>query len=84
MTQELKTGIKDFVTNYVKSATAKEEVSSTANLATDLGLDSLDAVELIMECEKEYNIAIPDEEAEKLNTIDEITEFVYSNVLKNG
>lgn len=84
MTQELKTGIKDFITNYVKSATGKEEVSSTANLATDLGLDSLDAVELIMECEKEYNIAIPDEDAEKLNTIDEITEFVYSNVLKNG
>ena len=44
----------------------ENEVTNQASFSNDLGADSLDTVELIMEFEKEFNIAIPDEEAEKI------------------
>ena len=48
----------------------------TDHLMNDLGMDSLDAVECIMEVEKEFNIAIPDEEAEKVQTVQELVDVV--------
>ena len=45
------------------------EVNPEASFTNDLGADSLDTVELIMEFEKEFNIAIPDDQAEKINTV---------------
>ncbi len=47
------------------------EVVDTANFTNDLGADSLDTVELIMEFEKEFSISIPDEEAQKISTVGE-------------
>ena len=47
----------------------ESEVTNNASFANDLGADSLDTVELIMEFEKEFNISIPDEEAEKITTV---------------
>ena len=47
----------------------EKEVTPTASFTNDLGADSLDTVELIMEFEKEFNIAIPDEQAEKIGTV---------------
>ena len=47
------------------------EVTTEASFTNDLGADSLDTVELIMEFEKEFNIAIPDDQAEKISTVDE-------------
>lgn len=45
------------------------EVTPNASFTNDLGADSLDTVELIMEFEKEFGISIPDEEAEKISTV---------------
>ncbi|MDR1654222.1 MAG: acyl carrier protein [Prevotellaceae bacterium] len=45
------------------------DVTPNANFTSDLGADSLDTVELIMEFEKEFAISIPDEEAEKISTV---------------
>ena len=45
------------------------EVTPEASFTNDLGADSLDTVELIMEFEKEFDISIPDEEAEKIQTV---------------
>lgn len=47
----------------------ESEVTPEANFTNDLGADSLDTVELIMEFEKEFEISIPDEEAEKIGTV---------------
>ncbi|VBB47416.1 acyl carrier protein (ACP) [uncultured Paludibacter sp.] len=47
----------------------ESEVVETANFTNDLGADSLDTVELIMEFEKEFGVSIPDEEAQKIATV---------------
>lgn len=49
----------------------EEEVVPSASLVDDLGADSLDQVELIMAAEEEFNIEVPDEDAEKLRTVGE-------------
>jgi acyl carrier protein len=58
--------VKKIIVN--KLGVQESEVTSSASFSDDLGADSLDAVELIMEFEKEFNISIPDEQAETLNT----------------
>ena len=55
------------------------EVTSEANFTNDLGADSLDTVELIMEFEKEFNIAIPDDQAEKITTVGQAVEYIEKN-----
>jgi len=52
------------------------DVTTEANFINDLGADSLDTVELIMELEKEFDISIPDEEAEKIQTVGEAVSYV--------
>lgn len=52
------------------------EVTKEASFTNDLGADSLDTVELIMEFEKEFDISIPDEEAEKIGTVGQAIEFL--------
>ena len=54
------------------------EVTTTASFTDDLGADSLDTVELIMEFEKEFNIQIPDDKAEKITTVGEAVSFIES------
>jgi acyl carrier protein len=55
------------------------EVTPEASFNNDLGADSLDTVELIMEFEKEFSIAIPDEEAEKIATVGDAVTYISSN-----
>jgi acyl carrier protein len=57
----------------------ENEVTPEASFTNDLGADSLDTVELIMEFEKEFNIAIPDEEAEKIGTVGDAMKYIESN-----
>ena len=57
---------------------SKEEVTMEADLASDLGADSLDAVELIMAIEDEFDITIDDEVAQSFKTIKEIVDFIES------
>lgn len=58
----------------------EKEVTPQASFTNDLGADSLDTVELIMEFEKEFNIAIPDDQAEKINTVGEAIAYIETNV----
>ena len=53
------------------------EVTLEASFTNDLGADSLDTVELIMEFEKEFNIAIPDDQAENIATVGEAVKIHY-------
>ncbi len=55
------------------------EVTDEASFTNDLGADSLDTVELIMEFEKEFNIAIPDDQAEKISTVGQAIEYINAN-----
>lgn len=53
-----------------------EEVTPEASFIEDLGADSLDIVELIMALEEEYDIEIPDEDAEKIQTVKDVTSYI--------
>lgn len=55
------------------------EVTPEASFTNDLGADSLDTVELIMEFEKEFNIAIPDDQAENIGTVGEAISYIEEN-----
>ncbi|MCD6366682.1 MAG: acyl carrier protein [Bacteroidales bacterium] len=57
----------------------ENEVTNEASFANDLGADSLDTVELIMEFEKEFNIAIPDDQAEKIGTVGQAVGYIADN-----
>ncbi len=57
----------------------EKEVTPTASFTNDLGADSLDTVELIMEFEKEFNIAIPDDQAEKIATVGDAIAYIEAN-----
>ena len=54
------------------------EAVPTASFTNDLGADSLDTVELIMEFEKEFEISIPDEDAEKITTVGDAISYIES------
>ena len=54
----------------------ESEVTPTASFTDDLGADSLDTVELIMEFEKEFDIQIPDDKAEKITTVGDAVSFI--------
>lgn len=55
------------------------EVTETASFTNDLGADSLDTVELIMEFEKEFGISIPDDQAEKIQTVGDAIAYIEAN-----
>lgn len=55
------------------------EVTPEASFANDLGADSLDTVELIMEFEKEFKISIPDDQAEKISTVGDAIAYIEAN-----
>ncbi|PCJ24702.1 MAG: acyl carrier protein [Flavobacteriales bacterium] len=57
----------------------ENEVTMEASFTNDLGADSLDTVELIMEFEKEFNIAIPDDQAEKIATVGDAVKYITDN-----
>jgi acyl carrier protein len=58
----------------------ENEVTPEASFTNDLGADSLDTVELIMEFEKEFNIGIPDDQAESISTVGEAIKYIEDNV----
>ena len=57
-----------------------DEITMEASFVDDLGADSLDIVELIMALESEYDIEIPDEEAEKIATVGDVVEYIREHV----
>lgn len=62
----------------------KAKVTLSANFANDLGADSLDTVELVMAIEEEFSIEIPDEDAEKIATLDQAIRFIEQAVGNTG
>lgn len=56
-----------------------EEVTSSASFVDDLGADSLDTVELVMALEEEFETEIPDEQAEKITTVQEAIDYVTAH-----
>ncbi len=58
----------------------ESEVTNEANFTNDLGADSLDTVELIMEFEKEFNVSIPDDQAENIQTVGQAITYLEENV----
>jgi len=63
-----------------KLGVEESEVSAEASFTNDLGADSLDTVELIMEFEKEFNISIPDDQAENIATVGQAISYLEENV----
>jgi acyl carrier protein len=57
----------------------KNEITRDTNFANDLNADSLDTVELVMEFEDEFDTSIPDEDAEKIQTVGQAIEYIAAN-----
>ena len=57
----------------------EDEVTETASFTEDLGADSLDIVELVMAFEEEFNIEIPDEDAEKISRVKDAVDYIQKN-----
>lgn len=78
--------VKQQIYEKVKAVVAKQlevdasEVTINANFANNLGADSLDAVELIMAIEEEFDIEIPDEAAENIETVQQAVDYIYKKV----
>ena len=58
----------------------KDKIASDASFVDDLGADSLDTVELVMALEEEFDCEIPDEDAEKITTVQQAIDYVNSNL----
>ena len=69
--------VKDIIVD--KLSVDESEVTEAAEFSKDLGADSLDTVELIMEFEKAFGISIPDDQAEKISTVGDAIKYIEEN-----
>jgi len=69
--------IKELLANQLGAD--EESMTMDTNIATDLGADSLDVVELLSELQDEFDVEIPDEEIENIRTIGDLTEYIQNN-----
>ena len=76
--EDLHSKIKAVVVD--KLGVKEEQVTDDSNFADDLGADSLDLVELVMALEDEFDIEIPDEDAEKLKTMKLVREYIQAKI----
>jgi len=74
MAQDTEAKVKSIIVD--KLGVDESEVVNEANFTNDLGADSLDTVELIMEFEKEFDVSIPDEDAENIATVGDAVEYL--------
>lgn len=74
---EIAERVKNIVVN--KLGFEPEKVTPEAAFITDLGADSLDTVELMMDFEKEFGLSIPDEDAEKIKTVGDAISYVEAH-----
>ena len=74
---------QETITNILvdKLGLASTEVTPDANFVKDLGIDSLDYAELVMEFEQSFDIRIPDEDAEQMQTITQAVKYIDTKVL---
>jgi acyl carrier protein len=71
---DIEAKVKEIIMN--KLGVDEGQVTSTASFTNDLGADSLDTVELVMEFEKAFNLQIPDEDAEKISTVGDAVKYI--------
>lgn len=69
--------VKDIVCEQMGAS--REKITETTSFVNDLGADSLDTVELVMEFEEKFDINIPDEDAEKIQTVGDAIQYISSN-----
>ena len=74
MANELEPKVKSIIVE--KLGVDESEITRDASFTDDLGADSLDTVELIMEFEKEFDVTIPDEDAEKIATVGDSIDYL--------
>ncbi len=74
--EKMKTKIIELLSS--KFGVDEEKILETSHIVDDLGADSLDAIELVMDIEKEFDISIADEEANKIETVQDIIDVVAS------
>jgi acyl carrier protein len=75
---ELEARVKDIIAEEL--GVEKEKLTNEASFMEDLGADSLDTVELVMAFEKEFDLDIPDEEAEKLRTVGDALKYLHERM----
>lgn len=75
--KDIETGIKKIIAEQL--GLKKEEILNSSSFVEDLGADSLDTVELVMALEEEFDIEIPDEEAEKITTVQSAIDYIKSS-----
>ena len=78
--QEIETKVTEIVAEQM--GVDKGEISRETSFANDLNADSLDTVELVMEFEDEFETSIPDEEAEKIQTVGQAIDYISSHMGK--
>ncbi len=79
------TSVRDRVIEIVceQMGQSKDKVTEETSFINDLGADSLDTVELVMELEDEFDLSIPDEEAEKIRTVGDAIKYIDENQKKD-
>ncbi|HXG45115.1 MAG TPA: acyl carrier protein [Gemmatimonadales bacterium] len=80
MSNQLEERVKDIIVEEL--GVEREKLTAEASFMEDLGADSLDTVELVMAFEKEFDIDIPDEEAEKLRTVGDALKYLHEKLGK--
>ncbi|MCF0198452.1 MAG: acyl carrier protein [Bacteroidaceae bacterium] len=74
---DIEAKVKEIIVD--KLGVDEAEVVAGASFTQDLGADSLDTVELIMEFEKQFNVSIPDDEAEKISTVGDAIAYINAH-----
>ena len=79
MSQDVESKVKEIIID--KLGVDESEVVAEANFTNDLGADSLDTVELIMEFEKDFDLSIPDEDAEIIATVGDAVNYIQKKLV---
>lgn len=74
MANEIEEKVKNIICDQL--AVESEKVTASASFIEDLGADSLDIVELVMTMEEEFDLDIPDDDAEKIKTVGDVTNYI--------
>jgi acyl carrier protein len=80
--EQIRQRVIDIVCEHL--AVNKDQVTDNTSFIEDIGADSLDIVELVMELEEEFDIQIPDDQAEKIKTVGEAVEYIKTAVKNKG